>query len=504
MTPAVPMRRIVAHHPVRVVLGAAGAGAATVLALLALASPTPALAAGALVMLLFDLTGIAAALLAAHRTRGTEHAAFFALAGVFACWALTRVLWLLALRRGDDLGATAALELVWAIAAALGTAALLLLYVHHRHRPSLSGLIDGAVVAVSLAVVLWRVVFGRDGGTFGDATSAAYLGIGVGGLVVLGGMVAWRRSTGRRWLRWGLIALVPLLADMALGITAEAVGSANLRAVAMAFGVFGPAALIILALSRARVGPTPTGAPEGVGPRSLALRAVPAAALVLALASLTWEQGVMGVLAVVAAVLLVVRLQRALTTVEALLDERSRWAFTDALTGVPNRRRMEDQLPAVAADAQASGVPASVIAIDLDNFKRVNDGHGHAVGDALLREVATAITRVLRARDTLFRVGGDEFVVLLPATRAADAVRIAERVREAVAASALSGRPDDPRVTTSVGVAELPRRADAGDTREAADRALYAAKARGRDRVVAAADLSGPDRAGTPQAASDP
>lgn len=139
--------------------------------------------------------------------------------------------------------------------------------------------------------------------------------------------------------------------------------------------------------------------------------------------------------------------------------------------------------------------------LDIDHFKRYNDNHGHAAGDACLREVAAAMAGCLRRAGDMARYGGEEFVVLLPGTGAAGAWNMAERIRQAVPAC------EHPRagmagagVTVSLGVAV--RLADAFDTPAAllarADAALYAAKAAGRNRTCLAGDGDAPATAGTP------
>lgn len=489
--PARP-RSPLARRPVATIAGATSALAVAVLAASLLAPPTSALRLGTATMLLLDVCGVVACLVTARRCRGAERAAFACVAGLFACWGVARATLLVALADGEAAGDAAAPDLLWGGSAVMGATACLLLYAHHRSRRSLAGPIDGAVVAIALAIVAWELVVAGGDDVLDASTSAAYLGIVGGCAAIFAGMVAWRRSSAHRWLRWGLIATIPLMADMALTIAADEAGIARLRVAAAGIGLLAQGALIIMAVRRRQVDDLPEPADSHVRtPRPLALRLLPAVALLVAIGALAWDRGAVGALALLAAALLLIRVQRAQATVEALLTERSRWAVTDPLTGAYNRRRLADQLPAIAAQSRRSGIPASVIALDLDNFKTANDTRGHAVGDAVLREVAAATAEVLRGDDQLFRVGGDEFVILLPSTRLEHAERIAERVREAVERAALELLPDGPTVTTSVGVAELPKELrDGRGTPADADRALYAAKVAGRNRVVAADELS--------------
>jgi two-component system cell cycle response regulator len=152
----------------------------------------------------------------------------------------------------------------------------------------------------------------------------------------------------------------------------------------------------------------------------------------------------------------------------------------DALTGLLNRRAILSQLGGTVSGARRHGHPLSVAMVDLDEFKAINDTHGHAAGDEVLVAAVRAMRAHLRAEDHLGRLGGEEFLIVLPDTQAGAATRVAEKLRSEVAAA----RGPVP-VTCSVGVATW-----AGETPEVllrrADEALYAAKHAGRDRVIAA------------------
>jgi two-component system, cell cycle response regulator len=156
----------------------------------------------------------------------------------------------------------------------------------------------------------------------------------------------------------------------------------------------------------------------------------------------------------------------------------------DALTGLLNRRAILSQLGGTISGARRHGHPLSVAMVDLDNFKAINDEHGHAAGDEVLVAAVRAMRAHLRAEDQLGRLGGEEFLVVLPDTDERAATRVAEKVREEVA-GARAGGPVSVPVTCSVGVATWD-----GETPEQllrrADEALYAAKDGGRDRVIAA------------------
>lgn len=157
----------------------------------------------------------------------------------------------------------------------------------------------------------------------------------------------------------------------------------------------------------------------------------------------------------------------------------------DGLTGMLNRRALSSRLQELAAQADLTGEPIGVILGDIDRFKLVNDEHGHAVGDAVLVDVAYALRKELRAFDLAYRMGGEEFLVVLPGATLAEAGRIAERLRTAIACEPRSGVS----VTMSFGVASTGGGSfDHESVLAAADAALYEAKAGGRDRVELAGE----------------
>jgi len=174
-------------------------------------------------------------------------------------------------------------------------------------------------------------------------------------------------------------------------------------------------------------------------------------------------------------------LQRSFRHAQLLNEARA-----DAKTGLLNAATWEREAGAEIARAVRTSSPLAVALLDLDRFKQINDTHGHLLGDEVLRAIADTMTGVLRDYDLAGRFGGEEFVMLLPQTRATDAFRIAERVRAHIARLPIASPTGERvQVTASIGVAAL----DAGSSREltdllaAADAALYRAKASGRDQV---------------------
>ncbi|MBN1608727.1 MAG: diguanylate cyclase [Polyangiaceae bacterium] len=173
---------------------------------------------------------------------------------------------------------------------------------------------------------------------------------------------------------------------------------------------------------------------------------------------------------------------------KALAHRLERLARTDGLTGVYNRRHLLAVAARETLRARRYARPLSVMLIDVDHFKQVNDSLGHAAGDEVLVRLTHAMTAALRSTDALGRVGGEEFAILLPETDEAAAIAASERIRARVAEMVVGTQAGAVRLTVSIGVAALDRSdRDFSELLGRADEALYRAKARGRDLVVAAA-----------------
>jgi diguanylate cyclase (GGDEF)-like protein/PAS domain S-box-containing protein len=170
-------------------------------------------------------------------------------------------------------------------------------------------------------------------------------------------------------------------------------------------------------------------------------------------------------------------------------NELAREAHTDALTGLANRSHFLQEAEREVRRSRRHGQPLAVLMIDIDHFKRINDAHGHAVGDRALQAFARTCVQVMREVDLIGRVGGEEFCALLPQTDASGARAAAERIRQAVEAQPVQAAPGvQLPMTVSVGVALLlSDEADFHALMVRADRALYAAKDAGRNCVVMAA-----------------
>jgi diguanylate cyclase (GGDEF)-like protein len=163
-----------------------------------------------------------------------------------------------------------------------------------------------------------------------------------------------------------------------------------------------------------------------------------------------------------------------------LLAERERQAAIDGLTGLANRREFDLALAREVSRSERTGDPLSLVVLDLDHFKEVNDSRGHLAGDEVLRAIGKVLASSVREMDLVARYGGEEFAMVLPRCDLADAVAVVARVTDSVRRQeALQG------ITLSSGVASLPLNASAGvDLVAAADEALYESKRAGRNRYT--------------------
>ncbi|MBL8151257.1 MAG: diguanylate cyclase, partial [Blastocatellia bacterium] len=165
-------------------------------------------------------------------------------------------------------------------------------------------------------------------------------------------------------------------------------------------------------------------------------------------------------------------------------DKLYRQATRDPLTGLSNRSYFQNELRKFGSIAMRYNRGFSVMMLDIDFFKRINDTYGHDVGDNVLKMVATILTRHLRSHDVAARFGGEEFVILLPETQLQGAISVAERIRVAVESCNFEPFGCMHQITLSIGIGEFPTSStDLDDLIKKADEALYQAKASGRNRV---------------------
>jgi diguanylate cyclase len=165
-------------------------------------------------------------------------------------------------------------------------------------------------------------------------------------------------------------------------------------------------------------------------------------------------------------------------------------SLTDCLTGIPNRKAFEAALAQIIYASREQKAKFCVLLADIDYFKQFNDTHGHLVGDKVLRFVASTLKRCLKGRDTAARYGGEEFAIILPETDLSGGAVVAEQIRAAVSGGQLVDKENETtygKITVSIGVAEFYRSDLPNTLIQRADRGLYIAKERGRDRVEKAA-----------------
>lgn len=168
---------------------------------------------------------------------------------------------------------------------------------------------------------------------------------------------------------------------------------------------------------------------------------------------------------------------------QAEIDSLTETALTDPLTGLPNRRSLEDHMSSRLQDFRKHQIPFSMLMIDVDHFKKFNDTHGHLAGDAALIEVGQSVQAVLRKQDVVTRYGGEEFAVVLPHSTLEDGIQAAKKVVEGIQQAEITHGGKSLGVTASVGLASYGGHESTSSFNARADEALYAAKENGRNRA---------------------
>jgi diguanylate cyclase (GGDEF)-like protein len=340
----------------------------------------------------------------------------------------------------------------------------------------LDGLIAGGVVAAAVAAVVFDPVF--DVTVAGGAASVARLAYPVGDLITVGVVIAAWSVAGRRVDPfWALLGT-------GFGVLALADGGYVVQA---ARGVWEPgnfldypyAIATTLIAAAAWVPQVPSRDPAGEGPSSVRIPvACGLAALTLAsVAVLVHLNPLATVLSLLTMLAVVMRLGSSQARLNRQSSALAALAATDPLTKLANHRTVHERLAAELRRAKGIASPLSVAALDIDHFKSLNDTYGHAEGDAALQAIARVLSEQVSGRQLVGRVGGEEFVLLLPDTTADEAFAIAERSRAALQGLSVHGTA----VACSAGVASFPADDETG-TRllELADGALYWAKRSGR------------------------
>ena len=464
-----------------------GSCAIAVMLLVAGGEAVAAATAAVVAQVLGDIAVVGLASLVALRSAGVTRAAWACIAGAFAFWLLSDSGYLAAIVTGTDLGIASVADVGWMAYVVLILVAVTLIYVKLRPERGWQGALDTLALACALCALVWTVSLGPLSLTERIGTVATTLSVLYPASALVAAMaVTWlalRTRGGPPWLRWALAALIVEFAGEAMFL-AQLVGNEDREHFVVPWVLFAATSWLWALAAHARLSaPAADSEGEEAPAPPMWTDTVPVVATITAVGVLAWPHGLLGAVIFTAAALAAVRLIVANRANVRLLGERHEESLTDPLTGVRNRRGLDRELGVLTARSRRSGAKMAALAIDLDAFKTVNDTRGHVYGDRLLVSLAGAMQRQLRAGDLLFRVGGDEFVALLPDTPAEEAVVVAERLR--VAARDAASHVDT-GVTASIGVAEGPTRWSPPETLLAdADRALYGAKEGGRDRVVA-------------------
>ncbi|MGD9694279.1 MAG: diguanylate cyclase [Thermoleophilia bacterium] len=437
-----------------------------------------------------ELAAAAVCIAAARHTRGDARLVWLLLGIAQAVWATTDATHGAALLSGWRVAEASPFDVAWLAYYLPLAAGIAVIYRHMRPERGWQGPMDALLLALAVASASWAFVVRPAAGHgmvgMSDAiVDGLYPTFDLALAVTLGWIVVRQRRDTPPWLRWMCAALgLQLIGGLShLAWVLEHVDPALSAAAYVASSWCWVAAGMrrLRAPQRAWA-----AAHHDRPPLWIEVGAFSTGIAVVALGAAS-SQVELRVAGVAAATLMAVRAIGGLRVNRALLAERDRLVVTDSLTGAYNARHMQRETMRSLARASRTGEPVTAIAFDLDRFKEVNDRFGHGVGDRVLRAVAAAAAAELRLADVLCRRGGDEFVVVCPATDGRRALVVAERLRVAVSAAAQRTVPEV-AVSASVGIATCPPvSAEPAVLLEEADRALYEAKRRGRNRVAALA-----------------
>jgi diguanylate cyclase (GGDEF)-like protein len=350
--------------------------------------------------------------------------------------------------------------------------------------------LDGLLLSVAVGLFTWVLLLAPvahqgSGGLVGTAVAACYPVLDLMGLLALAWLVLRHRGQSPVWL-WCVLAAFGLQVAADLAYLAAALNGLEAGETLSAVTFMAAGWLWVAAGDRRLRTPARAWAPgrDTIPPAwSQALPFLLGVA-VLGLATARPERGIVAT-CLAAAALLAVRAITTLAINRRLIGERDRLLVTDPLTGAYNRRFLGGELERAVARSARAGEPLAVIAVDLDRFKQVNDRYGHGTGDDLLARLAVEAQSSLRLGDLLCRLGGDEFLVLCPATGVDGALELADRLLAGVRRAGWAVAPEE-EVTASLGVAVIPEHA--GGPRELvarADDAMYMAKRAGGDQAAA-------------------
>ncbi|WP_217915390.1 GGDEF domain-containing protein [Miltoncostaea marina] len=442
----------------------------------------------------------AACAAAAAHTRGRARLVWALFAAGQSLWALTDGLYAGLLGAGIEVPEVGPLDAGWLGFYVPVLTAVVLLYRRLRPERGWQGALDGLLATVALAALAWMTAIAPAAERSGDGLADAAVGslyptLDLVCLATLGWIVLRHRDDAPGWLRH-LVAAFALQAAAGLLYLLETVVGEPMRLAAAATYVAAAWCWIAAGVARRRAPERAWGAGVHDAPPAWSQTIPFLLGTAVVAAGVTVSTPEARAAAGAAAVLMAARAMETLKVARGLIAERDRLLVTDPLTGAYNRRFLSEEADRAVARALRGGHALSVVALDLDHFKEVNDRLGHGTGDELLRAIAAAVAEDMRLGDLLCRIGGDEFILLCQEADRDEALVIAERVRARVQRTAAATVPEI-AVTASLGVATLP--GDARDTEgllRRADRALYLAKGAGRNAVASLPRAAAPPPAG--------
>jgi two-component system cell cycle response regulator len=442
---------------------------------------------------------------AAWVTQGRTRAAWTLFAVSNTLWLVGEVIWVYytyVLRRGPPPVSSA--DFFYLSSYAVAIPAILVGIGSSGHLRHLRGLLDAGLLALAVATVGWQVAIAPSmpqAPRLADIVAFAYPVFGVGLVTTLAAVGLVGRQRVPAWaVLVGAGFAVAGVTDAAYAYTIASRNTAN-NWINIGWQI--EAVLFALAAIAAIRRPDPEARER---PRSRDLTAVPLVIAAFAAAGMIVADrldqgpitgGVLAILLTLFAGLLVRQLliirdrTRLATQLRAALREQERLAVTDGLTGVYNRRFFQEMLRIEAERAGRAETPLSLVLLDLDEFKKVNDSYGHPAGDTVLAQIADRIRGAVRPTDIVARYGGEEFGCLLPGADEEVAIEIAEQIRQSIGRTEVAvGQGRSVRLTSSLGVSTAGTGggrplSDPDGLVNDADAALYRAKATGRDRVVA-------------------
>ena len=430
-----------------------------------------------------------ACLRASAGAAGPGRLAWGLLASGQALFALTNLAFAAVDVAGVAIPEVSAFDVLWLAYYLPTLGAVAIFYRRRRPEPGWIGVVNALILTGSLTLIVWEwaltpLAQSGAGGVEGTAINTLYPTLDLFGLSVMAWLVL--RHGGRpRWLLWLAGSfLVAVVAD-AVYLRGALLEEPRAIGASAALYVVAAGCIAVAAVLRRAAGPVNVGGTRPLRPHAW-MQVVPFVLVIPLLAMLSdgRRDPVADTLADIVIGIVIARLSWSVIRLDTVGRENQRLLVTDPLTGANNRRFLAEELVRLAARARRDGSSLALVMLDLDGFKLVNDTLGHGVGDAYLRRLVSEMRTRLRAGDVLCRMGGDEFLVLLPGTDEEGAVQLTERLEEAVVIARDSVCPRIPVGGSFGAAAQAGAALDAPELLQRADVAMYAAKRAGGARTI--------------------